>query len=274
MIHDNEMLHQRRSEIITRIKKFRTVKVADLMRDYEVSIETIRRDLEYLEMKGYLRRVYGGAVLHGLYGEEPEYESREILNYPQKLAIGKKAAEFINDGDTLFIDVGTTTMEVAKQLWNKKNLMVITNGTLIAHELMKNDNCRVILLGGELRKGELSVSGFLSDSNIRHFYATKVLLGVGGITLETGITDYDVQEASTRRIMVEHSDEVIAVADYSKFGVTAMNHVCPVEKVHILITDWTTPAKVTAEYRYRGLMVYSGPPLPGIPVETVDSEYR
>jgi DeoR family transcriptional regulator of aga operon/DeoR family fructose operon transcriptional repressor len=255
------MLHQRRSEIIARIKKERTIKVTDLMKEYDLSIETIRRDLEYLEKQGHLRRVYGGAVLHGLYGEEPEYENREILNYPQKQAIGKKAAEFINDGDTLFMDVGTTTMEVAKHLRHKKNLTVITNATLIAHELMKYESCRVILLGGELRKGERSVSGFLSDENIRLFFVTKTLLGVGGITPETGITDYYLPEAGTRRIMVEHSDEIIAVADYSKFGVTAMNHVCPVNKVNILVTDWTTPSVVCAEYRSQGLSVYNAPAL-------------
>jgi DeoR family transcriptional regulator of aga operon/DeoR family fructose operon transcriptional repressor len=255
------MLHQRRSEIIAKVREQRTVKVSDLMQEFHVSIETIRRDMEYLEKKGYLRRVYGGAVLHGLYGEEPEYHNREIANYPQKQAIGKKTAEFINDGDTLFIDVGTTTMEVAKYLRGKKNLTVITNATLIAHELIQHEDCRVILLGGEIRRGELSVSGDISDTNIKNFYATKTLLGIGGIALEAGITDYHVQEASTRRIMIEHSNEVIGVADYSKFGVIAMNHVCPIEKIHILVTDWTTPAKVIADYRARGLTVHIAPPV-------------
>jgi DeoR family transcriptional regulator of aga operon/DeoR family fructose operon transcriptional repressor len=254
------MLHERRNEIITKIRKQRTIKVSDLMDEYKVSIETIRRDLEYLEKQGYLRRVYGGAVLHGFYGEEPEYKNREIINYPQKQAIGVKAAEFINDGDTLFVDVGTTTLEVVKHLGGKKNLTVITNATLVAHELIHHEGCRVILLGGELRRGELSVSGSISDANIKNFFATKTLLGIGGITAETGVTDYYMQEVSTRRIMLEHSDEVIAVADYSKFGVIAMNYVCPVEKIHTLITDWTTPPKVLAEYRSRGIVVHTAPP--------------
>jgi DeoR/GlpR family transcriptional regulator of sugar metabolism len=256
------MLHQRRNEIVSKIRKQRTITVAELMAEYKVSIETIRRDLEYLEKHGHLRRVYGGAVLHGLYGEEPEYKNREIINYAQKQAIGKKAAEFINDGDTLFVDVGTTIMEVAKQLRNKKNLTVITNATLIAHELINHEGCRVILLGGELRRGEFSASGFISEQNIGNFFANKTILGIGGITAKTGVTDYYMQETSTRRLMVERSDEVIGVADYSKFGVTAMNYVCPAEKIKILVTDWTTPAKVIAEYRSRGVTVYSAPPIP------------
>jgi DeoR/GlpR family transcriptional regulator of sugar metabolism len=153
-------------------------------------------------------------------------------------------------------------MEVAKQLRNKKNLTVITNATLIAHELINHEGCRVILLGGELRRGEFSSSGFISDQNIGNFFANKTILGIGGITVETGVTDYYLQETSTRRLMVERSNEVIAVADYSKFGVTAMNYACPVEKIKILVTDWTTPAKVIAEYRSRGVTVYSAPPIP------------
>jgi DeoR family transcriptional regulator of aga operon/DeoR family fructose operon transcriptional repressor len=255
------MQHERRNEILTKIKIQRAVKVCDLMEEYKVSIETIRRDLEYLEKKGLLRRVYGGAVLHGFYGEETDYDRRVVTNYPQKQAIGEKTAELINHGDTLFINRGTTTMEVVKALGLKKNLTVITNSILIAQELIKiNDNCRIILLGGELRRGEQTLYGTITDSNLEEFYATKAILGIGGISPETGITDYYLQETNTVRIMIQRSAEVIGIADSSKFGVVAMNFICPLEKVHTLVTDWTTPAKVIAEYRSRGLKVHAAPP--------------
>jgi DeoR/GlpR family transcriptional regulator of sugar metabolism len=151
-------------------------------------------------------------------------------------------------------------MEAARELGLKKNLTVITNDTLIAHELIKNNgSCRVILLGGELRRGELTLSGTITDNNLEHFYATKMILGMGGISPETGVTDYHFQEASARRLMIQRATEVIGVADYSKFGVVAMNFICPLEKVNILITDWTIPAKVITEYRSRGLKVYAAP---------------
>jgi len=255
------MLHARRSQIVDKITKERMVKITDLVSEYQVSIETIRRDLEYLEKHGYLKRVYGGAVRDGLFGQEPEYENRAIINYENKRAIGAKAAELIEDGDILFIDLGTTALEVAKCLARKKGLSVITNATQIARTMVAGGDCRVILLGGEMRRGELSVSGFLTDENLQYFHANKAIIGVGGITVGGGITDYHVDEANTRRQMIKRVDEVIAVADFSKFGVTAMNSCCPTSCIDILVTDWTTPAKAVAEYGQAGVKVVVAPAL-------------
>ena len=247
------MLQQRRSEIIEKIKANRMVKVADLVNEYQVSIETIRRDLEHLESAGYLRRVYGGAVVDGLLGQEPVYSHREVINYEEKKAIGIKAAELIEDGDTLFIDVGTTTLEVARNLKDKKNITVITNATLIANEMITVDNCRVIILGGELRPGELSVSGHICDTNLKNFYANKLIMGVGGISLQSGYTDYHVNEANTRRSMIERAGKIIAVADHCKFGVTAMNFICPITRVEKLVTDWSIPKETIKEFHETGI---------------------
>jgi len=247
------MLQERRSEIINKIKTQRMIKVADLVSEYRVSVETIRRDLEYLESAGFLRRVYGGAVAVSLYGQEPGYSHREVANYDQKRAIGIKAAELIDDGDTLFFDVGTTALEVARNLKDKKDLTVITNASLIAHEMIQVPNCRVILLGGELRSGELSVSGHICDQNLLNFYANKLIMGAGGISLQSGYTDYHITESNTRRCMIERSDIIIAVADYSKFGVTAMNYTCPVNRVDKLVTDWTVSKDIIQDFRESGV---------------------
>lgn len=255
------MLQARRSQIVNKITEERMVKVSDLMQEFNVSIETIRRDLEYLEKQGYLKRVYGGAVLEGLYSLEPTYEHREIINYREKQAIAVKTAGLIEDGDTVFLDVGTTTLEVAHHLVEKKNLTVITNASLIAHSLITNETCRVFLLGGEMRRGELSMSGFLCDACLQYFHANKAVIGVGGITISGGITDYHTEEANNRRTMINHADKVIAVADYSKFGVTAMNSVCGIDRIHLLVTDWSTPSKVVAEYHSAGLNVSVAPQL-------------
>jgi DeoR/GlpR family transcriptional regulator of sugar metabolism len=252
--------HERRNEIVKKIQQDNVLRVSDLVKEYTVSIETIRRDLKYLEEKGCLDRVYGGAILHGFYAEEAGLAHREVTNYREKQAIGKKAAEFIDDGDTLFIDLGTTTMETARQLRSKKNLTIITNALLIAQELINNSSdCRVIVLGGELRREEFSVFGTITTTNIENFYAAKVILGIGGISPKTGITDYNFGEALTRRMMIERAGMVIGVADYSKFGVTAMNSICPVEKLDILVTDWTIPEIVLSEYRSRNIAIYAAP---------------
>ena len=172
------MMHDRRNKIVQMISSTRMVKVSELIKTFNVSIETIRRDLEYLEDRGYLRRVYGGAVVKSMYGLEPDYSSREIKNYPEKVAIGQKAVELVDDGDTLVIDIGTTTLEFARALIGKKKITVITNAIKIAAALVDDENIRVIMLGGDVRKGELSTSGFLSENNMSLFNVDKVFLGI------------------------------------------------------------------------------------------------
>lgn len=253
------MLQERRSKIIDKITEERMVKVTELMREFDVSIETIRRDLEFLEKKGFLKRVYGGAILNEFFGEEPAYENREIINHDEKKAIANKAAQLIEDGDTIFMDVGTTVLDVAHCLLRRKNLTVITNSTFVSHTLVKNKDCRVILLGGQMRFGELSTSGFICDKNLEYFYASKAIIGVGGITIENGVTDYHLEEANIRRKMISLSDKVIAVADHSKFGVVAMNSICRLDQLNYLVTDWKTPLKTIDLYRSTGLNVIVAP---------------
>ncbi len=235
------IVEERRARIIELLKHERTLKVTSLIEQFNVSIETVRRDLEYLEANGFLKRVYGGAIRTDAFGDEPAYEKREVKNLAAKKAIAIEAARLIEDGDTVFFDIGTTCLEVAKLLSDKRDLNIITNSFMIAKEMTAFPNCRVFLLGGELRKGELSVSGFLSGSNVDCFNADKAVIGAGGITVEAGITDYHPEEASVRRKMIERSKYSIVVADSSKFGVVAMNSVCPLGKIGVVITDAALP---------------------------------
>lgn len=231
------MVHERRAKIVEMLKHERTLTVTSLIKQFHVSIETIRRDLEFLESSGNLKRVYGGAIGQSAFGEEPSYDKREVKNFEAKKAIAIEAAKLIKNGDTVFFDIGTTCLEVAKLLSDKKDLNILTNSLMIAKELTDFAGCRVFLLGGELRKGELSVSGFITSTNLERFNADKAIIGAGGITMESGLTDYHPEEASVRRMMIERSKCSIVVSDSSKFGVIAMNTVCPVEKIGILITD-------------------------------------
>ncbi len=253
------MLQERRNRIIELVRQNRMVKVAALMQEFDVSIETIRRDLEFLEEEGFLKRVYGGAVLEGLYEHEPAYHQREVVNYAGKRAIGAAVAACIQDGDTIFMDVGTTVLEAARSLKDKKNITIITNATQIANAMVDYPGCNVILLGGQLRPGELSVSGYITEQILESFYANKMLMGIGGISLATGVTDYHVDEANVRRKMLAHSREIIALVDSSKFGVTAMNYVCPVECISKLITDATTPSETVEKFRARDINIILAP---------------
>ena len=252
------MLHERRNDIVEKIMRTGTVKIADLAQEYGVSIETIRRDLECLEKYGYLNRVYGGAVSNKSYSREPTYESREVTNYAEKQAIAAVAASYIDNGSTLFMDVGTTSLEVARCLNGKKDLTVITNATKMAQSILAGDNNKIVLLGGVLRDGELSVSGFLAEQNLALFHVNTAVIGVGGITMN-GITDYHIEEANLRRALLTRADKIIAVADHSKFGVVAMNWICPLSQISMLITDWLTPPRALLEYRAAGVEVVVAP---------------
>lgn len=243
------LAQERRQIIIDLINKHRVVKVQDLMATFNVSIETVRRDLDFLESQGYLRKVYGGAVLSKRLADEPSYSAREVANLEEKRQIGIKCAELVEDGETLIIDLGTTTLEVAKNLKDKRNLTIITNAINIALELINIKDFRVFFAGGRLRYGDLSCSGFLTEDFLRQFNVDKAIIGVGGITLEDGISDYHVDESGTRRVMIEQSNKVIAVADYSKFGVKAFTKVCDLEDIDVLVTDWNVDEHLLKRYK-------------------------
>ena len=249
------MLHDRRATIVQMITSERMVKVSDLIKTFNVSIETIRRDLKYLEDAGYIKRVYGGAVVKSMYGLEPDYSSREIKNYSEKVAIGRKTVELVDDGDTIVIDIGTTTLEFARALKGKKKVTVITNAIQIAAALVVDDNIRVIMLGGNVRKGDLSTSGFLSENDISLFNVDKIFLGIGGITIEEGITDYHIEESNLRRHILKKTHMVIGLADFSKFGVIAMNKVCDIEKINYIVTDDKTDKLMISKLRTMGIKV-------------------
>ena len=251
------MLYDRREQILTLLKKDGSVKVVDLVKRFGVSIETIRRDLEALEMEGFLRRVYGGAVRESRRSEETLLQERMVQNAAEKERIGKAAAAFVQDGDVIGIDVGTTTLEIARALLQRDlRIIVITNSIQIAATLSASEKIEVILIGGRVRHGELSVGGhMLTEANMRLFQTDKLFLGVGGITDKFGITDFREEETAFRRIGIERTKEVYALADHSKFGVTAMYHVCDADRIHTVVTDAGTGRDMISALRMKGAQV-------------------
>lgn len=246
---------KRKDEIIRLLAENRIMKAGDLAERFRVSMETIRRDLSELEDMKLIRRVHGGAVLYTEYGIEPDYTYRTTENYEEKLLIGKKAAELVKDGDSIIIDIGTTTLEFARFLKGKKNLTVLTNSLKIAYELMSEKEISVILLGGKVRFGEGTTSGYWSEEMIGSFFADKLFLGVGAMMPECGIMDYHIEETNLRRHYLKHTKQVIALADYSKFGIKALNHVCRSEQLDYLITDEKTEKKTLKDLRDLGIKV-------------------
>ncbi|MEI3606513.1 DeoR/GlpR family DNA-binding transcription regulator [Pseudogracilibacillus sp. SE30717A] len=250
------MLAQERYRVILEMLEVNEiVKVPELCEKFKVSIETVRRDLEFLEQEGQLKRIYGGAVLNRQSSKEPSYNTRSTKNAKEKEMIGKKTAELISDGETLMIDLGTTTLEVARHLKDKKNLTIITNCMTIAQELVDIPTFRVILPGGILRPNELALSGFISEQFMREFNVDKTIVGVGGITMDNGISDYHLEETRVRKIMIEKGKEIIAVADHSKFGIKALVNVCAIDEIDVIVTDNKLKKFIAQEYSDQGIKV-------------------
>ena len=227
---------ERRGQITELINRQKTVTNAELMQRFGISIETVRRDLDYLEQQGVLRKVYGGAAVNVSLNSEPEYANRSRTNYEQKNAIAREAAKLICPGDTVFLGVGTTVQAMVQYMKNIGQLTVFTNALRTAVELMEIPECTVILPGGQLRPRELTLSGFPAEENLSNFNVDKAFVGIGGIT-EDGITDFHIGEARLHRQLILNARQSVALADSTKLGVRAMNNVCTLEHVSLVVTD-------------------------------------
>lgn len=232
----------------------RTVKNSEIMERFGVSIETVRRDLEYLEQRGFLRRVYGGAVINVTLGSEPEYESRTQAQYQEKNAIASAAAKLICPEETIYLGVGTTVQAMAQYIKGLGEITVFTNALRTAVELSEAPGCTVILPGGQLRSKELTLSGFPAEDNFAHFNVDKAFIGIGGIT-ESGVTDFHIGEARLHRQLIQNARVSVVLADSSKLGVRAMNNVCSLNEIDIVITDEKAPKQTVKALEQAGVRV-------------------
>jgi DeoR family transcriptional regulator of aga operon len=230
------------------------VAVSELSKKFNVSEVTIRNDLSHLEKKGLLIKTRGGGLKAQRVGIDQQLNEKAKINSKDKQAIGKRAAEIINDNDTVIIDSGTTTVEVVKNIGRINNLTVITNALNIASQLIR-DEIKVILLGGVLRSSSLSLTGPIGENNIKNFYCDKCFLGVDGIDSQTGIYTPNLEEAHLNRLMIEASKEVIIVTDSSKFKRKSFAHIAPISKVNIIITDSKIPEDELKNLHSMGIKV-------------------
>jgi DeoR/GlpR family transcriptional regulator of sugar metabolism len=222
------------------------VNVLLLSKQFNVSNETIRRDMDALEEIGKLKRVYGGAVKYTHRDGEPSYHLRKILHYAEKQAIGKAAANLINNGDTVFLDTGTTILEMTRYFVDKQRITVVTNSLPAATSLieaisLKQFTGRVIILGGEISTEQQSISGIASHEMLRQYNFDKAFLSVGGISPTQGITDYDMNESLISRLAAEQANEVIVLADHSKIASIAFHQIIPILKTDVIISDQEMP---------------------------------
>ena len=243
---DSKMIAQeRRQRIFEDIETSGIASVRDLAQRFEVSTITVMRDLQELEQEGLIRRVHGGAISVRGASYEPPFSARESQLSPEKHRIASKAVEMIQDGDRIILDVGTTTLEIARALKGKRNLTVLVTNLRAALELASQPAIQVIVVGGRLRASELSMVGHLGEETLRTFQVDKAFIGVGGITLEHGLTEFNFDEAGMKRTMIERARQRIVVADHTKVGRQALAFLCELREIDTLIVD----GKITPEQR-------------------------
>ena len=230
------LAQERRQHIFEDIEASGVASVRDLAQHFDVSTITVVRDLQELEQEGLIRRVHGGAISMRGTSYEPPFSAREAQLSPEKQRIACKAVELVADGDSILLDVGTTVLEVARALKGKRNLTVLVTNLRAALELANQTAIQVIMMGGKLRASELSLVGYLTEETLRTFQVDKAFIGVGGITLEHGLTEFNFDEAGTKRAMIARARQKIVVADHTKFGKVMLTAVAPLNAVDLIIT--------------------------------------
>lgn len=228
---------QRRERIQEYLALHKIVPSAELSRLLDVSEATVRRDLEWLEMEGIVERTHGGAILSQRMRLEPEYLQRAARNVDEKRAIGIMAASFIEDGDIVFINSGTTTTQLLKHIPRDADITVFTNNLQAALDIGEV-GYELVLLGGSFQPKSNSVAGRFALDVLNQVYADKAFIGVDGISLKHGCTVPSSNEAEVIRKMLERTQGVkTVVVDHSKWGVVSNFEVARVDQIHRLITD-------------------------------------
>ena len=229
----------RQQYILNLIKTEGTVTVSQLAEELGVSELTIRRDLDQLEKKGLVERTHGGATARRNLPVEPDY-LQKASEYPkEKEAIGQAVAAMVQEGDTLYINSGSTTFEVIRSVVAlQKKVTIVTNNIDAIWLCKESEHIRLILAGGVYRSRSHSVSGSLSSFLVNQVYANKAIIGVDGFSPSAGLTTPILEEAETTRAMIEHTvGTVIVVAAANKIGVVSNFKTVGLDQVDVLVTD-------------------------------------
>jgi len=233
----------RQEEIVSLVSKNGEVSVAKLARRFRVSEMTVRRDLEQLYRSGRLRRTHGGAVPSRAGVAEFLFQQKRNLHAAQKRAIGHKVATLIQPGMTVYLDTGTTTLEVARAIAAIENLTVLTTSLVIASELQTQANVDLILLGGNVRRDSPDLTGPLAEDNLARFRADIGVVGADAVSPEGAFTT-DIRVANVAKAIAASATTVVLATDSSKFGKTAFAKYASLKDIDYVITDTGCPRAV------------------------------
>jgi DeoR/GlpR family transcriptional regulator of sugar metabolism len=231
------LANQRRDKILELIREDGQAKVMDLSRIFKVTEVTIRQDLERLEKDGFIIREHGGAYLKNIDLNVRNLSLQNQDNLNQKMIIAKKAVEFIHEGDSIILDSGSTTTEIAKLISGYRNLTVITNALNIALILGAQAGINVIVTGGEFKAPTLSLTGQKAADFFQNLHVDKLFLATAGIALKSGLTYPGMSDICVKRAMIESANEIYLVADSTKIGKNSFASLGALSLINYLITD-------------------------------------
>lgn len=243
---------ERRIRILELVKSRRKGTVPELAAAFEVSAPTIRADLRELHRAGLLIRTHGGAIAQSSTGLEPTSEQKKVQRLAEKQSIAKAALELVNDGDTILLDTGTTTLEFARLLDGRKDLTVVTNDIEIARVLEGMRSVRVMLAGGALRKGFHCTVGIHGREMLAGLSVDRAFMGANGFSLEKGASTPDVNQAETKSAMIAAAAETVLLCDSSKLGRVSFARFATAADIDILITDSMDKA-LCAQFEDQGI---------------------
>lgn len=249
-------LDKRLERIKEMLLQYKKVDVGSLVSILDVSEATIRRDLERLEAEGFIKRTHGGAVLNEEYQETFPLP---MQNYDEKQMIGHIASKLVDNNEVIIIGPGTTCLQFAKNLKDKKDLTIMTNNLLVPVELGRYKNINVIMTGGSVYTTEDSMSmvGNFVYKTLHDIYATKAFLGVNGVDLIAGFTGINPELALIWKTMRELAKETIVLADYTKFGNRGFVKLASLDSVHKVVTNDQVPAEYKQYFFEKGIPVYT-----------------
>jgi len=228
---------ERRREILARLTVDGKVIVSELARDFNVTEETIRRDLERLDKEGLVSKTYGGAVSKHNSALDLPYNIREGVNVLQKQKISDEISELVNDGERIMLDSSSTALYVVKKLKNKKNLTIITNSVKILIELADKPDWTVLSTGGLLKNGALSLTGSSAEKMINTYHVDTAICSCKGIDIDMGVTDSNEKDSLIKQAMFASAERRILALDSEKFDRKSFVRVCGFRDIDVLVTD-------------------------------------
>jgi len=249
---DGMMGEERRTQILQIVRSAGRARVNELATHFNTSAVTIRNDLNALHQRGLVLRSHGGAVLPDTILRESPVHERLKANADEKRRIGAMAAKLIQDGETIILDSGTTTLEIARQIKKKQGLQIITNGVNIAAELLDARDIQVFIVGGTVRGESASISGRFTEEMFAQFSADKMFLSGAGCDLDFGVSGANLEETMVNRAMLRISREIILVADASKFSKRSMSRITHFSEIDTVISDSNLSEDVQEKLRSLG----------------------